>query len=393
MSNAVFSLTYGDMGSFQEGPVPAELRIPLAGHELKTVKKKAEVVPGTLVADHKNAKTGNMHAGIAGVVTDITADSIVIAAQEPAEPASVAAVDVSALTGDALSNALKELGVDVRPLIKKCDTLIINGLNPEPGITFAETLLGQHKGTIEAGLAVLRKLSPASKMMLACAEGSAASLSGLTNVAVKPVYPNSLDELLIAKATGSEKSTGVRVLPLHTLFNLGQVAQTGMPLTKTVVSVQGVNYMVTIGTPVSTLLQHAGHTIADGDMIIVGGPMRGTAVADLMRGVGKDTQGLFLIKKGTFAPVTNKQCISCGECVLHCPSRIMPNLITRYVEFRQFDQCSDQSIDVCMECGLCAYYCPARRPMLQLIRLGKHQIALKESQVSACSLQGAEGAA
>jgi electron transport complex protein RnfC len=71
----------------------------------------------------------------------------------------------------------------------------------------------------------------------------------------------------------------------------------------------------------------------------------------------------------------------------------MPNLITRYVEFRQFDQCSDQSIDVCMECGLCAYYCPARRPMLQLIRLGKHQIALKEAQVSACSLQGAEGAA
>jgi electron transport complex protein RnfC len=71
----------------------------------------------------------------------------------------------------------------------------------------------------------------------------------------------------------------------------------------------------------------------------------------------------------------------------------MPSLISRYVEFSQYDQCSAQRIDACMECGLCTYYCPARRPMMQLIRLGKHQIALKEAQVSACSLQGEEGAA
>lgn len=394
MSKAIFSLVYGDKGSFQEGPVPAELRIPLAGHETKTVKKKAEVGPGTLVAEHKNAKTGNMHAGIVGTVTDITADSIVVAAAQPeTAPESVASVDVAALTGDALAAALKELGIDVRPLIKKCDTLVISALNPEPGITFAESMLGNYKATLEAGLAVLKKLSPAGKMVLACAEGSSASLSGLSNVAIKAEYPNTLDELIIAKVTGSEKSSGVRVMPLHTLFNLGLVAESGQPLTRTVVSVQGVNYLVTIGTPVSVLLQHAGLAIADGDSIILGGPMRGTATADLMRGIGKDTQGVFLVKKGAFAPVTNLQCMSCGECVLHCPARVMPNLITRYVEFRQYDSCVKESIDACMECGLCTYYCPARRPMMQLIRLGKHQIALKEAQVSACALQGEEGAA
>lgn len=393
MSNAIFSLTYGDKGSFLDGPVPAEIRIPLAGHETKTVKKKAEVVPGVLVADHKNAKTGNMHSGIAGVVADVTADCVVITAQEPAEPASVAPVNVSALTGDALATALKELGVDVRPLLKKCETLIVNGLNPEPGITFAGTMLTQHKATLEAALSALRKLSPATKIILAHAEGVTASLSGLTSLAVKAEYPNSLDELLIAKATGTEKSTGVRVLPLHALFNLGVVVETGLPLTKTVVSVQGVNYVTTIGTPVSELLQHAGHTIGQGDMIIVGGPMRGTATANLMLGVAKDTQGLFLVKKGTYETVGNKQCMSCGECVQHCPSRIKPNLITRYVEFRQYDQCTAQSIAACMECGLCGYYCPARRPMMQLIRLGKHQIALKDAQVGTCSLQGEEGAA
>lgn len=393
MSNAIFSLVYGDKGGFQDGPVPAELRIPLAGHETKTVKKKAEVGPGTLVAAHKNAKTGDMHAGITGTVTEITADCIVIAAAElETAPEAAAPVNVAGLSGEELAGALKALGIDVRPLLKKCDTLVINGLNPEPGITFAEAMLGQYKATLEAGLAILKKISPASSMVLA-AGGASDSLGDLKTVSITPQYPNSLDELVIAKVTGSEKSTGVRVLPLHTLFNLGLVAESGQPLTKTVVSVQGVNYLATIGTPVSVLLQHAGHAVADGDSIIVGGPMRGTAVADLMRGIGKDTQGLFLIRKGTFAPVTNHQCISCGECVLHCPARIMPNLISRYVEFLDYDSCVKQSIDVCMECGLCAFYCPARRPMLQLIRLGKHQIALRDAQVSACALQGEEGAA
>ncbi|GFM36303.1 NADH:quinone oxidoreductase subunit RnfC [Desulfovibrio psychrotolerans] len=400
MSNAKFSLTYGDKGSFLDGPVPAELRIPLAGHETKTVKKKAVVGAGTLVADHKNAKTGNLHSGIPGTVADITADCVVVAALEapaegeaPAVPASPAPVNLASLQGEPLAAALKELGVDTRPLLKKCDTLIINGLNPEPGITFAETMLSAHKATLEAGLGVLRKLSPASKMVLACPEGAQTSLSGVTSAGVKAEYPNSLDELLIAKVSGSEKSSGYRVLPLHTLYNLGRVAETGLPLTEAVVSVQGVNYTVKIGTPVSVLLQHAGHQIADGDMVIVGGPMRGSATANLMLGIGKDTAGLFLIKQGTFAPVTNHQCISCGECVLNCPARIMPGLVSRYVEVRQYDHCTKEGIQHCMECGLCAYYCPARRPMLQIIRLGKHQIALKEAQVSACSLQGEEGVA
>ncbi len=400
MSNALFSLTSGDKGGILDGPVPTELRIPLEGHESKTVKKKAAVIPGQLVAEHKSAKTGDMHCGIAGVVADTTSLYIAVTAQAPAEPAegetpptAMVPVDLSVLEGDALADALKALGVDTRPLIARCETLIINGLNPEPGITLAEAMLAHAPSVLEAGLSLLKKLSPAGSMLLARAAGSSADIGGLPTMDVAPVYPNSLDEKLIVKAAGRGDRSGYRVLPLHTLYMLGHVAETGLPQTETVVCVQGRNYKVVVGTPVNALLEHAGLSVEAGDAIILGGPMRGFATADYMHGINKNTQSVVLIKKGTFAPVSHRQCINCGECVRHCPSRIMPSLITRYVEFREFEQCSVQHISACMECGLCTFYCPARRPMMQLIRLGKHMIALKDAQVGACALQGEEGAA
>ena len=52
MNKNIFILTHGDTGAFETGTVPFEVRIPLNGHGKKSVKKKAEVYPGLLVADH-----------------------------------------------------------------------------------------------------------------------------------------------------------------------------------------------------------------------------------------------------------------------------------------------------------------------------------------------------
>lgn len=398
MSTQHFLLTSGDKGNFQDGPVPAFVRIPLDGHSTKTVKKKAEVFPGMLVAEHKNGKVADAFASIAGVVTEVTETYVAIKAQAPAAPAEgeepavteAAPVSLAGLEGDALTTALKGLGIDTRPLRRKCDTLIINGLNPEPGLVFAESLLAEYKEVLETGLAVLKRISPAGQIVFAVPEGTDATFTGASTVGVNAVYPNSCPELLAARVIGSERLQGVHVLDLHTLFNLGRAADTGTPLTETVVTVQGVNTMLAIGTPVGAVLEHAGLSVEDGDSIILGGPMRGEATCDLDRGIGAETTGVFLIKRGTFPPVEDHACISCGECLKHCPSRINPSLIGRYAEFSMLELCKAEHIDVCMECGLCAYYCVARRPMLQYIRLAKHQIALDEAQVAECALQGEE---
>lgn len=395
MNKNIFILTHGDTGAFETGTVPFEVRIPLNGHGKKSVKKKAEVYPGLLVADHKNAKIGDMHSGITGIVTEVTDTHITIKTQElaaPAEgedpkPTGVEPVALASLEDAELQAALKGLGVDVRPLIKRCDLLIVNALNPEPGITYAESMLVHAKGTIKAGLAMLKRLSPASRTVVALPTASTATFDGSDIAFINPQYPNSLDELLVANITGKESMKGVNVVDLHALYNLGAVAESGMPLTHTVVCVEGKNIVAPIGTPVGALLKEASIEVADGDTVIVGGPMRGEATGNLNKGIGKNTNALFVMPAGSTETISDHACFSCGACLQHCPSRIQPNMISRYVEFNELDFCRQENIDACMECGLCTFYCPARRPMLQFIRLGKHKIALEEAQVTACALQ------
>ncbi|WP_290924164.1 4Fe-4S dicluster domain-containing protein [Halodesulfovibrio sp.] len=395
MNKNIFILTHGDTGAFETGSVPFEVRIPLNGHGKKSVKKKAEVYPGLLVADHKNAKIGDMHCGITGVVTEVSDSYVIVKAQDlaaPAEgeepkPTSVDPVSLDALEGEELQAALKGLGVDIRPLIKRCELLIINALNPEPGITYAESMLVHAKGTINAGMEMLKRLSPATRSVVALPTGSNAAFDDSDIAFINPQYPNSLNELVVANITGKESMKGVNVIDLHTLYNLGAVAESGMPLTHTVVCVEGKNIVAAIGTPVGALLKDASIEVADGDTVIMGGPMRGVATGDLNKGISKETNALFVMPSGATAPISDHACFSCGACIQHCPSRIQPNMISRYVEFNELDFCRQENISACMECGLCTYYCPARRPMLQYIRLGKHKIALEEAQVTACALQ------
>jgi len=264
--------------------------------------------------------------------------------------------------------------------------MVINALNPAPGVTFADSMLVHAKRTVVAWLAVLKRLSPASKVVVALPEGSSAAFDGTETAFVPPQYPNSLNELVVAKITGKERMKGVNVIDLHTLYSLGSVVESGMPLTHTVVSVQGRNIVTPIGTPIGALLKDASIEVSDGDTVILGGPMRGEATGDLNRGISKDTYALFVLPAGSTAPISDHACFSCGACVQHCPSRILPNMISRYVEFNELAFCRQEHIEACMECGLCTFYCPARRPMLQFIRLGKHKIALEEAQVTACAL-------
>jgi Na+-translocating ferredoxin:NAD+ oxidoreductase RnfC subunit len=49
--------------------------------------------------------------------------------------------------------------------------------------------------------------------------------------------------------------------------------------------------------------------------------------------------------------------------------------LARYAEFNLFDRTPDCGLHDCIECGLCATVCPARRPLLQLIRLAKREVA------------------
>ncbi len=382
------SLVHQVTQRFSPGPEGAEIRLARAGFVLDpAIKKKAEVYPNTLIAVHPAPDMGNLYSPVRGEITDINQRYIIIEtkAAQPDDPVPAVA-DIAGLEGAALLEALKNLGVDTRYLCQNKDTLIINALNPEPGITWAEPMLATHVRNLRAGLELHQRISPARRVVIAVPKGMNVAYEGLEVVHIEPEYPNSLDPLVIKAVTGKENPPDAGAVGLHTLWGLGRVAVTGQPLTETVVTLGSRehtgNYIIKDGTRVSDLLAHANVTVGKGDTVVVGGPLRGRSISLLDRGLDKNTTGVFVVAADSIPPLQgDSQCANCGNCVLVCPARLSPSMLSRYAEFAKYDRCRAEHIEACMDCGLCGYVCSARRPVLQYIRLAKHKLELEERKI------------
>ena len=391
----LFDLKGQVTATFAAGPVSDTLWLDYEGRTPeKAVSKNALVYPGMVLARHEDSRKGDLHCPVVGTVVDAGPQGVMITLGAPApkpvkadegqeapkpEPVVIpetAPVDLDSLHGEDLVKALKELGIDTGALTAHCQTLIINGLNPEPGILWAEPMLTVHADVIRAGVSLLQRVSSASIYVLALAEGFAPSINGLDVKFVPSVYPASLNPLVVHAVTGQENPDGVTCVGLHELWRLGRVAQTGLPVTDTVLTMQGVNYVVPLGTPARVLLEAAGLAASDGDTLIFGGPLRGVAQGRLQAGVGASTYGLFLLTAADVPPLRgDAACVACGECVAVCPSRIQPGLLSRYSEIGLDDKCVVMHINACIDCGLCSYVCIARRPVLQHLRLALGRLA------------------
>ena len=360
---------------------PEALSIQVRNLVLKTAKRK-KVVRGEVIAEHPAKFGGAHHAACAGVVSDVDYHHLAIKCS--GEEEGVEPVDVKSLApGLEMLRALQGLGIDCAVLSSPADILVINGLNPEPGISVVEQLLKDERETLEAGLELARKLIRPEKVILAEAKGDTFSLAGVENRYIKPKYPNSLDALVVRKITGKEFPSDTKVMSVMDLYDLGRVAMTGLPVTDTVMTIGDRNYRVPLGTPIRHILSTLGMEAKSGDTVVLGGSFRGEAVYSLDEGVKKGDHALFAIGSHVFPAVQDATCINCGECVLNCPGRIMPNLISRYAEYEMFEMAEKYGLNSCFECGLCAFSCTARRPLLQYIRFAKAQLkASRQSEQS-----------
>lgn len=389
-----FHLVYGETARFVEAPTPSRVRLNREGFTLVAgLKKKAKVYAGMLLAEHPAPTKGDLFASISGVITDITERSIFItasddfdpeknpeAAQEVAEALKPVDLLAEGLEGDALRMALKKLGVNTRSLGRKCTTLIINALNPDPGVTWAEPMLGIHVKHLRVGMELHRRMMQAKEVIVALPEGCTIKYDGVKIAHVPASYPNSLDKLVAKAVMGEENPVDVGVVGLHNIWSLGRVGLLGLPLIESVITVANAstsaNYIVRDGSTIGEVLASADITPKEADLVVRGGPLRGESVDDLSRSTTKGTYGLFVVEHGTLPPMKgHSQCVNCGACELVCPARINPSALSRYAEFALHDRCRAEYIDACFECGLCGYVCPARRPVLQYIRLSKQKLA------------------
>ncbi|AMK11596.1 MAG: electron transporter RnfC [Pseudodesulfovibrio sp.] len=377
MTTYNFSLQSGETGPLMTGSRPEELRIPLSGMT-PILSVGDQVLSGTKVAVANSPDKGDMHAPLAGTIRAVEPYTMIIEAdgRGNAEPQTPCAE-----SGEPLRRWLKAMGVDVTALYRAA-TLIVNGVPPEPGITVFEPLLRDYRKTLELGLDTAQKIVEPTKMFLVAAKGNRANaFANCTVVHVPPVYPNGLDPLVIKAVTRDEVLPGLRpdnatILSVKDLYFIGRVMETGRPLTETVMTIGGQNHLVRIGTPVGFLAAEAGATVQPGDRVILGGPLRGMAAVNLEQGVDKETTGLTILRPEASLQATDNFCLGCGQCERHCPARIMPGMISRCAEFKQFTRAEAYHIHSCIECGLCGYWCTAGRPLLHYIRLAKYELAL-----------------
>jgi Na+-translocating ferredoxin:NAD+ oxidoreductase subunit C len=384
-------------GSLQDAPVPSLVRIPIQKKHKPVVKKKQIVGRGQVIAENPTKSAyglGFVHSSIDGIVEDVLADAIVIgpipAPKEGEEaalpPVTEPCAELATLENEELSRKLLELGVDTSRF-HASRALIINGLNPEPGVLVSEQLVKDAQETLKIGLQTLERAIKPGTVKLVVAKGKQITLHGCTTVHASDVYPATIDPLVVYAATGAERPDNVDVISISDLFQIGRVTQTKLPLMEAVVSLGEKVYLVPTGMPVQDLLDHAGVSSGPEWKIALNGPMRGTPIFNLAMGIPEDCTAISLVREDACPQVQPNPCINCGECVFVCPARINPGLLSCNAEFGFYDEARYKNVDACLECGMCTFVCPATRPVMQYILLAKHSLAQKDELVSTCRLQ------
>jgi electron transport complex protein RnfC len=197
-------------------------------------------------------------------------------------------------------------------------------------------------------------------------------------------YPQGAEKMLIKSLLGREVPSGK--LPMHvgvivqnvaSVATIAEVFETGLPLIERIVTVTGPgvrrpsNLIVPVGTKTRDLLDACGGLTPDAREIVFGGPMMGSAEADLDAPVIKGTTGVVVLTSAEVKPQASYPCIHCGHCLDACPVFLNPQLLGSLAKMERYDEMEQHHLADCMLCGSCSYTCPSNIPLSQLFALAK----------------------
>jgi len=283
------------------------------------------------------------------------------------------------------------------PAGKKCDVLIINGVECEPYLTSDHRLMVEKSREVMTGALILMKALKVDRAVIGIENnksdairqltGLASEYKGITVSSLKVKYPQGGEKQLIKALINREIPSGRLPIDVGTVvhnvgtaFAVYEAVQKNKPLIERIVTITGKslsrpgNYLVRIGTPVRDLIEAAGGMPADSGKIIIGGPMMGKAVGNPDIPVLKGTSGIVILPDIESVRIGINPCIRCGKCLMACPLNLEPYLLMTLSQKTYFERAEKERITDCMECGSCSFICPAGRPLLDYIRLGKTNV-------------------
>ncbi len=286
--------------------------------------------------------------------------------------------------------ALERLCDPERPI----KTLVVAGVDEDILVVTRQQVLASRLADIQRGIRLLKQMTAIEDVVILTRREAVqghGSIGGRV-VGVEHRYPAALAPLVMARVFGQVvpagrtcEDKGFCFLSAEAVASIGAAFDTGrVPVAKalTVIPKDGRIRLAEarIGTPVGDVLKHFDVALAEGDRIVIGGPMRGTAVFSADHPVQADTDAVLVLEAGRAAHASDYPCVNCGDCVRVCPARMQINLLVRYLEAGKYED-AEESYDLnsCVECGLCSFVCISKIPILQYILLAKHELARMRS--------------
>jgi len=408
-------------------PVPAVVVIPVTQHigaPADIIVNKGDTIrTGQLIATAKGFVSANIHSSVSGKVSKIDLITDISGYKQKAVFIDVEG-DEWIDTIDKSADLVREITLSTEEIIKKCtdagivglggatfpthvklsvppgkrcDILIINGVECEPYLTSDHRLMLEKGNEVLTGITILMKALKVNKAVIGIENnkpdaiqhlsGLVKDYKGITVIPLKVKYPQGAEKQLIKAVNGREVPSGKLPVDVNsvvhnvgTAFSVYEAVQKNKPLFERVVTITGKslaspgNYLVRTGTPLKALIEAAGGLPENTGKIICGGPMMGKAVASVDVPVVKGTSGVVILEDSESERKPYGPCIRCAKCVSVCPMKLEPYLLMTLSEKALFDKAESERITDCIECGSCSYICPASRPLLDYIRLGKQKV-------------------
>jgi len=407
--------------------IPENVTIPVSQHigaPATTIVNKGDYVKtGQVIATSKGFVSSNIHSSVSGRVNridtiidttgykqaaifiDVEGDEWVETIDRSSEIVTEIKHSPEEITKKCLESGIVGLGGATFPSHvkltvpagKKCNLLIINGVECEPYLTSDHRLMLEKGEEVLIGVAILMKALKVERAMIGIENNKPDAIDNLTKLAtgikgitihgLKVKYPQGAEKQLIKALINREVPSGHLPLDVGTVvhnvgtaFAVYEAVQKNKPLFERVVTITGKslarpgNYFVRTGTPISKLIEAAGGMPDDTGKIVNGGPLMGKAVNNIDVPVVKGTSGIILFPRKESERSKIKPCIRCAKCISACALNLEPYLLMTLSEKGLFERAEKERITDCMECGSCSYSCPASRPLLDYIRLGKSSV-------------------